>query len=257
MFKTSNLTTNLRFNLINGETGPNMYIPDNFTPALTLSAVDSNTLATDPYLVIDTVAKDITFNKSVNLSGPILNIGSAMNSFNTVNFFTGPFYLNGMVNIASTVNSNQFGNGALIVNGGEYIGKDLYVMGNAYKPVSQLWTTVSDSRVKIDINDIDINKCIESINNFKIKTYKFNEEFRQAYELPDKKYVGLIADDVAITHPDAITVSPNPKVGIVDFKNVNISEQIYELIAFCQHLYKENNDNKKEIEMLKGKIALM
>lgn len=255
MYKTSNLVTNVKFNLIDGASGPSMYIPDNFNKSLRISSLDNINLTTDDYMVFNTVAKDITFAKTVNMSGSAVNVAGSFNSFNQANFFTGPFYFNGMVNIASSINSNQYGNGALIVNGGEYIGKDLYVMGNAYKPVSQLWTTVSDSRVKTDIHDVDIQKCIESINNFKIKTYKFNDKFKQVYNLPDKTYVGVIADDVAESHPEAITISDNPKLGINDFKNVNISEQIYELIAFCQHLYNENVSNKNEIEILKNKIS--
>lgn len=253
MLKPSTLTTNLKFSLIDGVTGSSMYIVDNFNPALSISSYDISGVK-DNYLTFDTASQAIKFNKTVNFTGGVANFQGPINAFNAVNFFTGPVAFNSIMTINSTVNSNQYGNGALIVQGGLYTAKDLYVLGNAFKPGSQVWTVISDKRVKEEIEDVDIQKCIDSIQNFKIKNYKFRDEYRNLFNLPDKQQIGVIADDVYETHPDMVNLTSIQQLGIEDFKTINMGDQIYEIIACLQFLLKENKRKDEEIQKLKTKL---
>lgn len=151
--------------------------------------------------------------------------------------------------IASVSNTLSLDDGALVAVGGAAIGKDLRVGGTAYKPTSQFWTVSSDKRIKTDIVPLTDDETINSIKSINIKKYKLSDAYRQKYSLTDKQYIGVIADEFMVSHPDGVKIVTENLDGneIKDFKTVDMSSQLFELISCCQNLL-------KRVESLESKL---
>jgi len=124
---------------------------------------------------------------------------------------------------------------------------NLTVGGNAYKPYSQFWNIASDKRIKKNIEKLDYKDCIESINSIKLHKFRYHDEYNKIFNSDDKTYVGVLADELLETHPESVNVVPYQKIGTIEmnnFKTIDISQQLYELIGCTQYLL-------SEIDMLK------
>lgn len=248
----STFVTDLELNLVTNISGPRMIIPDDNNFGFRLI---SNTVApNNEYLIADTKVGNLILSKMTSITG--LSVNNAF-SVQGSSSFSNPVSINNLLQVNSLVNSDQFGNGAITTTGGVYITKDLWVKENAYKTEDQFWTVPSDKRIKIDIEDADINNCINSINNIKIKNYKFTNEYLEKYNLKNNNQIGVIADELEISHPKLVRVLENGPLDIKNFKTVNMSETQYEMIACIQHLLKENNKLTAEIQEIKSVLNKM
>jgi len=239
----NDINTEFNSSLLKFNTGAKMLIQDNKTNALSIG------LENNDFLVLNTDADKVTVNKMMDCTGLSVDnnlfVGGAA-------LFDGAVLMNGIVNFTSTINSSTNGNGSLILNGGQYIAKDLHLAGTAYKPMSQFWEQSSDKRIKTDIIDADVNECIESIMKLKIKKYKYTDKFKEAYDYTeDRHHAGVIADELMQTHPHAVKMANNEKLGLRNFKTVNLGEPTYELFAVVQHLVNKVNDLQNQINELR------
>jgi hypothetical protein len=239
----NNISTEFNSSLLKFNTGSKIIVKDNKNNALSIG------LANDDFIIVDTSSDKITVNKMMDCTGLSVDnnlfVGGAA-------LFDGATLFNGIVNFTSTINSSSNGNGCLVLNGGQYIAKDLHMAGTAYKPVSQFWEQSSDKRIKTDIIDADINECIDSVMKIKIKKYKYTDKFKEAYEYTeDRHHAGVIADELMETHPHAVKLANNEKLGLRNFKTVNLGEPTYELFAVVQHLVKKVNDLQSQIDELR------
>ena len=128
---------------------------------------------------------------------------------------------------------------------------DLVDGGNAYKPFSQFWNIASDQRIKKDVSELTYEECIDSINSIRLKKFRYHEEYNRIFNSEDKTYVGVLADELMETHPKSVNVVPRQRIGSMEFdefKTIDISQQLYELIGCVQFLLKENEKLKSIIE---------
>jgi len=239
----NNISTEFNSSIVKFNTGAKMIVQNDKNNALSIG------LANDDFMVFNTDSDKVTVNKMMDCTGLSVDnnlfVGGAA-------LFDGAVLFNGIVNLTSTINSSTNGNGSLVLNGGQYIAKDLHLAGTAYKPMSQFWEQSSDKRIKTDIIDADINECIDSVMKIKIKKYKYTDKFKEAYEYTeDRHHAGVIADELMQTHPHAVKMANNEKLGLRNFKTVNLGEPTYELFAVVQHLVNKVNDLQTQIDELR------
>lgn len=259
MTTISNFTTDLNLNLITNISGPRMIIPHNNQLGLRISTIDNSNNQLD-YLSVDSQINKVVLPQMTQCTGldviNALSVGGALAITRN-----SPFSTDGIIETTSVINSDQFGNGALVVRGGAYIAKNVYiaqditVVGNAYKTGGGSWSSISDKRVKDNIKDVDINKCIESINNISIKTYDFKQDYLEQFKLESRQQIGVIADELELTHPHLVKKLENGPLGLEDFKTVNMSETQFEAIACIKYLIEQNKELRNEVELLKEKVS--
>jgi len=131
------------------------------------------------------------------------------------------------------------------------VSNTLLVQGDAQKTSgSQFFTITSDARVKEQIEDAIVEECMDVIKSIKIKHFHYSEEYRQHFGLEDKQMLGVIADELQQVDTECVKEAPM-KIGEVeykDFKQVDMSKQLFNLIGSVQYLL-------QEIETLKAKCT--
>lgn len=97
-----------------------------------------------------------------------------------------------------------------------------------------IWSINCDNRIKNNINDFNIEECSRIINNLKLKTFTYNDK----YVKDNKKYVGLVAQDIEKILPESIKTQKKNinNILIKDFKMVDIDQIIKHLIGTVQYL---------------------
>jgi hypothetical protein len=75
---------------------------------------------------------------------------------------------------------------------------------SAGKPSSNLWTIVSDERIKEDIELADLDLCYEAIKAIPLKRYKWRDEIYTVEQVTDRRKLGWIAQDVETIFPKAV-----------------------------------------------------
>jgi len=138
----------------------------------------------------------------------------------------------------------------------EAVGRDLFVGGklglgtsvptyqlqlssdSAAKPTTSTWTTLSDERLKTDIEVADYAQCYDIVRRLDLKRFTWAEsnvpELARA-EIVDKSKLGWIAQDVAPIFPKAITVVPE-QYGLSNVLNVNFDQVYAVMYGAIRHL---------------------
>ena len=136
------------------------------------------------------------------------------------------------------------------------VGRDLFVNGklglgtsapsyqlqlstdSAAKPTTSTWTTVSDERLKTDIEVADYAQCYDIVRRLDLKRFTWAEsnvpELARA-EITDKSKLGWVAQDVAPIFPKAITVVPE-QYGLSNVLNVNFDQVYAAMYGAIRHL---------------------
>lgn len=122
----------------------------------------------------------------------------------------------------------------------------LTLVGDAGKTIGgTVWNDNSDERIKENIVNRDTKSSLESINKLKLREYDYTSDYIEENNLPDKHRIGLIAQELELTHPNAVITSDKPRtIGnllIEDFKKINMSQINYEIIGAIQELDKKLN----------------
>jgi len=149
----------------------------------------------------------------------------------------------GKVALSSTLNpgnSSDISHAAFYCAGGAIVEKDLYTKGAVYNPTTQLMAISSDKRVKEQIVDANLDDCLQSINSIKLRNFNYTTAYaEEAGVKKDTVQLGVIADEFLVSHPESVLIKEEVKVGddtFKDFKTVNLSRQMYELIGCIQRL---------------------
>lgn len=117
----------------------------------------------------------------------------------------------------------------------------LVVNGDAAKPGGGSWSTWSDVRLK-DISG-NFHKGLEEITRLLPVNYSYKEG--NPVDLPDdRRYVGLVAQDVQKIFPEAVSEGAGGYLQL-DMSPVNIA-----LINAVKELKKENDDLKARLDRL-------
>ena len=186
---------------------------------------------------IGTIASDndkLTVNGNINIIGNIalnnLSMGYWYSNANNTKI-----YISGNLGIGSSDPRYSIESHGIVYSsaGG--------ITGNA----STYWITVSDRRIKFDIEFASNEICFENVKN--IDLYKFN------YIGKDNKQYGFIAQEVAKYYPKAIKTESKKinEVVIDDLMSLDLSQINYTLFGAVKHVFNEINDIKKQIGMIK------
>lgn len=102
-------------------------------------------------------------------------------------------------------------------------------LGNdsAAKPTTNTWTISSDQRVKLNIQDADLDILYNVSKNLKLKYFEWDPRYFP--EISDRHSIGFIAQEVAQYYPKAVDVKPQtfkiPKEGPVPEGEVPYTEE--------------------------------
>lgn len=167
---------------------------------------------------------------------------------------------------------SSYGNGALILQ-----------TDYAYKPTSSSWMVGSDRRVKENIIDADIDRCVELIKLLPLKRYTYKEEYYPQFEVEDRSRLGWIAQDVMNVFPKSVVKRPltyhrwekitetrmNPTTGVMeevtynkpvedfvldDFHSLDSSQLHMVCYGAVQKLISENEKKDKQLADLQQQL---
>ncbi len=125
-------------------------------------------------------------------------------------------------------------------------GWKLHVNGSAAKPGGGSWTDASDIRLK-DVHS-QFNRGLEALSN--LQPVEFSYKADNPLELPsDRTYIGLIAQDVQKTIPEAIERDSKGS----DYLYVNNDPIIWTMLNAIKELKAENDSLRARIEALENK----
>jgi len=124
-------------------------------------------------------------------------------------------------------------NSLVQVNGGVNISSD-----QAVKQSSQFWSTPSDSRIKTEVRDLEAGpEADHRLLQYRVVRYRYREPFVREHGFSPREQIGLIADEVLATHPEAVDVCrTRATYGLDEFKTVNPHSIFYEMLGTVQSL---------------------
>jgi hypothetical protein len=93
---------------------------------------------------------------------------------------------------------------------------------NARKLTSSAWSTGSDSRVKVNIEDADYSVCYSNVKNIPLRRFEWDSNMYP--DVPDRHAVGWIAQEVEAVFPKAVTTTAEH--ALEDFRTLNV-DQLY------------------------------
>jgi hypothetical protein len=139
-------------------------------------------------------------------------------------------------NITFTINLNANGVGGvssqnLTINGPSGYLLDL-TKDNARKLTTTTWTTGSDQRVKVNIEDADTQICYSNVKSLKLKRFAWDSNLYPS--ISDRNMLGWIAQDVKPFLPRSITYTDS--FGFSDFHNLDTDQIIKSMYGALQQL---------------------
>ena len=91
-------------------------------------------------------------------------------------------------------------------------GDILSLTGDAFKTLgSGTWNFPSDKRIKRDIKDVDVDKCLDNIKKIRLRKYKFESWYEKANSgQQDKEYLGIVTQELLKSHPNCVRIENDP-----------------------------------------------
>lgn len=120
---------------------------------------------------------------------------------------------------------------------------------SAYKPTTSAWTVQSDFRLKENIVNADLSRCLEIVDKLDLKHYKWKDEFLEKTKEVDKSQLGWIAQEVEEVMPKAV-VELGDMFGIENIKTLNKDQIIAVLYGAVQKLIERYEMLDKELKEL-------
>jgi len=122
-----------------------------------------------------------------------------------------------------------------------------------YNPTgSPLWSTVSDRRIKENIEIASYDKCYESINKLELYRFNYIKELNNINK--DIVQLGYIAQEVKDIFPKAVSTQEfyNENLSISDMLSIDITQINYSLYGAVKKLIEMYNDIEKQITILEN-----
>ena len=120
-----------------------------------------------------------------------------------------------------------------------------------YNPTgSPLWSTVSDRRIKENIEKASYDKCYDNINKLELYRFNYIKELNNINK--DNKQLGYIAQEVEDIFPKAVSTQTfyNNSFSISDLLSIDISQINYSLYGAIKKLIELYNDVEKRVDAL-------
>jgi hypothetical protein len=121
-----------------------------------------------------------------------------------------------------------------------------------YNPTgSPLWSTVSDRRIKENIEKASYDKCYESINKLELYRFSYIKELNNINK--DLKQLGYIAQEVKDIFPKAVSTQEfyNENLSISDMLSIDVTQINYSLYGAVKKLMEMYSDKKERLQKLK------
>jgi hypothetical protein len=120
-----------------------------------------------------------------------------------------------------------------------------------YNPTgSPLWSTVSDRRIKENIEIASYDKCYESINKLELYRFNYIKELNNINK--DIVQLGYIAQEVKDIFPKAISTQEfyNENLSISDMLSIDVTQINYSLYGAVKKLIEIDNNKEMRIKMI-------
>jgi hypothetical protein len=113
---------------------------------------------------------------------------------------------------------------------------------------SGVWLSGSDSRVKDNIIDADLDICYNNIKNLKLRNFQWNEKYTKEKDLKDNNVIGFISQEVKDIFPKSVIESKS--YGYDNFMDLN-TDQIYKtMYGALQMTMKKLEDTMEKLDKL-------
>ena len=126
---------------------------------------------------------------------------------------------------------------------------------SARKPITSVWLTTSDERVKTNIELANLDICYSTLKHIPLKrfTWNFQDMNGSTIQLSeDKTMLGFIAQDIEPIFPKSVLTSYG--YGFQDFKSVNFDQLDKLYYGTTQQLIKMVEETQTNIELLVGNL---
>jgi hypothetical protein len=126
-----------------------------------------------------------------------------------------------------------------------------------YNPTgSPLWSTVSDRRIKENIEKASYDKCYDNINKLELCRFNYINELNNISK--DYKQLGYIAQDVKDIFPKAVSAQPfiNKSLSIPNLLSIDISQINYSLYGAVKKLIELDNNKEKRIKKMEDLLNI-
>ena len=117
---------------------------------------------------------------------------------------------------------------------------------------SPLWSTVSDRRIKENIEKASYDKCYESIDKLELYRFSYIKELNNINK--DLKQLGYIAQEVQGIFPKAVSTQEfhNNNLTISDMLSIDVTQINYSLYGAVKKLIEMYNDIEKQISIIEN-----
>ena len=122
----------------------------------------------------------------------------------------------------------------------------------AAKPSTSTWTVSSDSRLKENIVDADLDICYNNIKNLRLARYKWKDDVYTEDQVSDRNKLGWIAQEVELLIPKAVEI--NNDHGLEDCRSLNTDQIIASLYGCVKKIQNIYDSQTVEITELNNKI---
>lgn len=133
---------------------------------------------------------------------------------------------------------------------------DMNILGNLSE---------SDSRVKCNIEDANLDECIDVLKSINLKKYNYTDDYIYSYNKTTQKVFGFLADDIIDNEylgycgkvkgmPKILNKANGETETLNDFKTIRKSEILSVLWGCCNKFAIENEDLKSRVETLEEEI---
>ena len=90
---------------------------------------------------------------------------------------------------------------------------------SAAKPSSSTWTVFSDRRLKEDVQECDLRRCVEIVKAVPMSRFMWRDDVHSPDDVPDRSKLGFVAQDVQRVFPKAVV--PQAAHGLEDCLSLN------------------------------------
>jgi hypothetical protein len=148
--------------------------------------------------------------------------------------------------------------GQMEVSDSAVIDGNFYVYGNAYKPGGGSWSATSDRRIKQDIASIE--NAVDTLLKLRPVSFRYTQEYRaMENNLPDKPYLGFVAQEFAEVFPEAVSSTgqrvPGAPKDAAPILALDASPALITAVAAVQELAVQSRDGDERMRRLEAENA--
>jgi hypothetical protein len=94
--------------------------------------------------------------------------------------------------------------------------------GDAYKPTGATWKTLSDSRIKENIQEADYSRCYNDLKQIPLRRYRYTSTFVEQAGVMDKTVLGFVAQELVKVMPKSVTAQS--LYGFDDLNTISVDQ---------------------------------